>query len=88
VALTFEETPPDAVLALLRDPQRIARPALPSRQMELEVHERVDAQQLLADLLAAGARLERFELVRPSLHRIFLERVGASGVETGMSGHG
>ncbi len=88
VALTFEATPPDAVLALLRDPSRIARPTLPSRQMELELHAQADAQRLLADLLSAGARLERFELVRPSLHRIFLEQVGASGVETGMSGHG
>jgi ABC-type uncharacterized transport system ATPase subunit len=37
--------------------------------------------------VAAGARLERFELVRPSLHRIFLEKVGAQ-VEVGLSGHG
>jgi ABC-2 type transport system ATP-binding protein len=88
VALTFEETPPDGVLALLRDPARVERPALPSRQMEFELRPDVDAQRLLAELLAAGARLERFELVRPSLHRIFLEKVGANGVETGMSGHG
>jgi hypothetical protein len=26
--------------------------------------------------------------VLPSLHQIFIERVGATGVETGMSGHG
>jgi hypothetical protein len=26
--------------------------------------------------------------MQPSLHQIFLQRVGASGVETGMSGHG
>jgi len=26
--------------------------------------------------------------VQPSLHEIFLQRVGARGVETGMSGHG
>ena len=36
----------------------------------------------------AGASIERFELVQPSLHQIFLQRVGATGVETGMSGHG
>lgn len=88
VAITFEGPPAEQALALLRDPVRIARPALPNRQMEFELQAQVDVQQLLADLLAAGARLERFELVRPSLHRIFLERVGANGVETGMSGHG
>jgi hypothetical protein len=26
--------------------------------------------------------------VQPSLHRIFIDTVGASGVEPGMSGHG
>ena len=34
------------------------------------------------------ADVERFELVRPSLHQIFLQKVGATGVEEGMSGHG
>jgi len=32
--------------------------------------------------------VQRFELVQASLHQIFLERVGASGVEMGMTGHG
>jgi ABC-2 type transport system ATP-binding protein len=43
---------------------------------------------LLRRLIESGARIERFELVQPSLHQIFIERVGASGIETGMSGHG
>jgi ABC-2 type transport system ATP-binding protein len=38
--------------------------------------------------VATGASIERFELVRPSLHRIFIDRVGATGVEEGMTGHG
>jgi ABC-2 type transport system ATP-binding protein len=32
--------------------------------------------------------VQRFELIQPSLHQIFLDRVGATGVEEGMSGHG
>ena len=32
--------------------------------------------------------IRRFERVQPSLHSIFLETVGASGIEEGMSGHG
>ena len=32
--------------------------------------------------------VQRFERVQPSLHQIFLERVGAKGVEEGMTGHG
>ena len=35
-----------------------------------------------------GASITRFELVQPSLHQIFLEKVGATGVEAGMTGHG
>ena len=38
-----------------------------------------DAQELLRRLLAAGARVTRFELVEPSLHDIFIEKV--SGAE-------
>ena len=45
-------------------------------------------QALLRRLVDAGAAIERFELMQPSLHQIFLQRVGATGVETGMSGHG
>jgi ABC-type uncharacterized transport system ATPase subunit len=36
----------------------------------------------------AGVGVERFELVQPSLHRIFLDAVGATGVEEGVTGHG
>ncbi len=86
--LTFEEAPSAEAVQLLRDPALVARSATPGRHMELELRPDADAHAMLAQLLAAGARIERFELVRPSLHRIFLEKVGASGVETGMSGHG
>jgi len=59
-----------------------------NRYFEIELAPGADAQELLQRLIAAGARIERFELVLPSLHQIFIERVGAQGVETGMSGHG
>jgi ABC-2 type transport system ATP-binding protein len=45
-------------------------------------------QQLLQRLVGAGAQVQRFELIQPSLHQIFLDRVGATGVEEGMQGHG
>jgi ABC-2 type transport system ATP-binding protein len=47
-----------------------------------------DAQALLARLVQRGVQVRRFELVQPSLHQIFLDKVGATGVERGMSGHG
>src|SRR3954463_171988 len=59
-----------------------------NRYFEIELAPGADAQELLHRLIEAGARIERFELILPSLHQIFIERVGASGVETGMSGHG
>ena len=62
-----------------------ARPELGS---EIELAPNANAQLLLRRLIDAGATVERFELVQPSLHRIFLDTVGASGVEAGMSGHG
>jgi ABC-2 type transport system ATP-binding protein len=59
-----------------------------NRYFEIELAPGADSQELLQRLIQAGARIERFELILPSLHQIFIERVGASGVETGMSGHG
>ncbi|MGI8547702.1 MAG: ABC transporter ATP-binding protein [Gemmatimonadaceae bacterium] len=35
-----------------------------------------------------GPPVEKLVMVQPSLHEIFLERVGATGVEPGMHGHG
>ena len=59
-----------------------------NRFFEIELVDGADPQELLARLVHAGAPVRRFELVQPSLHQIFLQRVGASGIEEGMSGHG
>jgi hypothetical protein len=32
--------------------------------------------------------VQRFEMIQPSLHQIVLQKVGASGIEEGMTGHG
>ena len=73
---------------MLGDTRLVSRYDDNNRYFEIELAGGADAQELLRRLIAAGARIERFELVLPSLHQIFLERVGAQGVETGMSGHG
>jgi ABC-2 type transport system ATP-binding protein len=73
---------------ILRDPQLVRHVDDNNRYFEIELAPGADAQELLQRLIQAGARIERFELMLPSLHQIFIERVGASGVETGMSGHG
>jgi ABC-2 type transport system ATP-binding protein len=76
------------VSAILRDPTFVRRCDDSNNYFELELYPNADAQLLLRRLIDAGANIERFELMQPSLHQIFLQRVGASGVETGMSGHG
>ena len=37
----------------------------------------------LQRLVSAGASVNSFEIVQPSLHQIFLEKVGATGIEDG-----
>jgi len=82
-----------AVAEVLSDPGLVRRVDDNNRTYEIELAPGADAQVLLHRLVAVGAPIERFELVHPSLHQIFLQRVGAagadiSGIERGMSGHG
>ncbi|MBV9881036.1 MAG: ATP-binding cassette domain-containing protein [Gemmatirosa sp.] len=73
---------------VLDDPSLVRRWDDQNRFVEIELAEGASAQALLQRLIAAGAVISRFELVQPSLHQIFLQKVGATGVEEGMSGHG
>jgi ABC-2 type transport system ATP-binding protein len=88
VAVVLSNGTPAGVPEILRDRSLVARYDDSNRMLEIELAPRASAQDLLTRLVGAGAGIERFELVRPSLHRIFLDRVGASGVEEGMTGHG
>ena len=88
VALGLDGAPSAAVQAVLRDAQFVNKVDDSNRFLEVELAPGAVAQELLAALMTAGATIERFELVRPSLHKIFLEKVGATHVEAGMSGHG
>ncbi len=85
VALGFGVVPSAEVLAVLRDRALVARADHSNRVAEVELARDADALDLLRRLLDAGARLERFELVHPSLHQIFLDTVGARGVEAGFT---
>ena len=77
-----------AIAQVLRDHKTIERVDDSNRFFEIALQKDADPQALLHRLIEAGAVVQRFELVQPSLHQIFLEKVGASGVEEGMSGHG
>jgi ABC-2 type transport system ATP-binding protein len=56
--------------------------------VEVDLAADVSSQQLLRALVAHDVELARFDRTEASLHRIFLDRVGATGVEAGLSGHG
>ena len=88
IALALEGGTSDAVSAVLRDRALVERVDENNRIFEIEMASGADPQILLHRVIAAGARVQRFERVQPSLHQIFLQRVGATGVEEGMSGHG
>jgi ABC-2 type transport system ATP-binding protein len=74
--------------AVLADRTLVRRVDDQNRHLEVELVPGADPQVLLRRLVEAGAPIYKFQLVQPSLHEIFLQRVGASGVEAGMSGHG
>jgi ABC-2 type transport system ATP-binding protein len=88
VALALGGAPTSAVATVLADRSLVSRVDDSNRYFEVEMADGADPQALLHRIVGTGATVNRFEIVRPSLHQIFLERVGAAGVEMGMSGHG
>jgi ABC-2 type transport system ATP-binding protein len=86
IALSLESG--DGVSRIFSDRALVKRVDDSNRFFEIELAEGADPQELLRRVVQAGARVQRFELIQPSLHQIFLERVGARGIEEGMSGHG
>jgi ABC-2 type transport system ATP-binding protein len=88
IALTLTGGAQNGVGEVLRDRQLVAKLEENNQFFDLELAATADPQVLLRRLIDAGASIERFEMVQPSLHQIFLQRVGFSGVEKGMSGHG
>ena len=99
VALALRGDGVNGVAAVLADRSLVGHLDDQNRFFEIELAAGADSQVLLRRLLDAGADIQRFELVQPSLHQIFLQTVGISerapgagawseGVEAGMSGHG
>ena len=88
VALSLEGAPTSAVQLVLNNRALVSRTDDSNRFLECELAAGARGSDLLTALVNAGASIERFEVVRPSLHRIFLEKVGATHVEDGMSGQG
>ncbi len=60
---------------VLADRELVSNVEHHSDSIEALLAEGADPQQLLKRLIAAGARIERFEMIEPSLHDIFIEKV-------------
>lgn len=88
VALALGGDPSADVSAVLADRALVLKMDDNNRYFEIEMTAGGNPQLLLQRLVGAGAQVQRFELIQPSLHQIFLDRVGATGVEEGMQGHG
>ena len=87
VALSIESSNGD-VSRIFADRTLVRHVNDSNRYLEVELADGADPQELLRRVVNAGAMVQRFELIQPSLHQIFLDKVGATGVEEGMSGHG
>jgi len=88
VALSVAGESRNAIAHILADRTLVSRFDDQNRFYEINLAPGADPQLLLRRVMETGAPIQRFELVQPSLHQIFLEKVGASGVEEGMSGQG
>ena len=88
IALSVAGESRASIAHILADRTLVARVDDQNNFYEINLAPGADAQLLLRRVLDTGAAVQRFELVQPSLHQIFLEKVGATGVEEGMSGQG
>ena len=88
VAIAVANKSTDGVRSLLEDPRMVKSVDDQNRFFEVELADGANPQELLRRVVALGVPIERFELIQPSLHQIFLDRVGAKGVEAGITGHG
>jgi ABC-2 type transport system ATP-binding protein len=77
IALGFAAGDRTAADRVLADATLVASRRDDAADCELHLADGVTPPQLLAALVAAGAPLRRFEIVTPTLHQIFVERVGA-----------
>jgi ABC-2 type transport system ATP-binding protein len=88
IALALEGDGMQGLASILRDQSLVKRADDSNRFFEIEMAPGADPQALLRRIVESGASVQRFEMIQPSLHQIFLQKVGASGVEEGMTGHG
>jgi ABC-2 type transport system ATP-binding protein len=77
VALELSDGKVNGVATVLADRALVSKVDDANRVFDIELAPGADAQVLLKRLVETGANISRFELAQASLHRIFVERVGA-----------
>jgi ABC-2 type transport system ATP-binding protein len=77
-----------AAAQLFADRRLVAKIQDFGQQAELELAPGADAQEILKALIDSGARLARFELATPSLHKIFVDLVGPEATTAAATGDG
>lgn len=88
IALALDGNGIQGVASILRDRSLVKRADDSNRFFEIEMAPGADPQVLLRRVIDSGASVQRFEMIQPSLHQIFLQKVGATGIEEGMTGNG
>ncbi len=77
VALALDGGARDGVARVLEDRTLVQRVDDSNQVIDVDLAPNADPQRLLRALIDAGAIVQRFELVQPSLHRVFVDRVSA-----------
>jgi ABC-2 type transport system ATP-binding protein len=75
VLIAFDGASGDAQ-RVFADRRLVAKHDGSAQYAELELAPGADAQEILQALVSSGARLSRFEIAEPSLHKIFIDLVG------------
>jgi ABC-2 type transport system ATP-binding protein len=88
IALALDGNGMQGVASILRDQSLVKRADDSNLFFEIEMAPGADPQVLLRRVIDSGASVQRFEMIQPSLHQIFLQKVGATGIEEGMTGNG
>src|SRR3954465_2905355 len=72
IALALESEGMDGIAAILRDRSLVKRADDQNRFFEIELAPKANPKDLLSRIVATGVNVQRFELITPSLHQIFL----------------
>src|SRR5438045_8191122 len=78
IALALEGDGVAGIATILRDHSLVRRADDSNRFFEIGLAPGADPQVLLKRIVDSGASVQRFEMIQPSLHQIFLQKVGAA----------